>query len=357
MSAVLSGVLAPGARLPSTRRLADVSQRLAPDRLARLSGAGLAGLSRGGRAQRLRDLADRAGRPAARPAATTAPAAGWTGAARFRKRFSIAAPIRKPLDWRRYPYPFLYGQNDMTLFDLAAWRDCTRRALARADFEFMAGDFAAADDMQLVQYISSRTCRARHHRPSGRDPRHPGRAERALDRDPATARRGVPRRLREPLPSRHPRLADAERRAGDGGPGRCRGPAAGAPAQRHRRGLRDAEPPRADRRAHADRAPPAPARDGRAGRLRRGRGRLRVRDELPRAARAGAALARPQRPRALCRQLLQVAVSRPPPRLSRRAAAADPRGAGAQGADAPPPARPPAADRRPTSSRSVTTTP
>ena len=77
--------------------------------------------------------------------------------ARFQKRFSIAAPIRKPLDWRRYPYPFLYGQTDMTLFDLAAWRDCTRRALARADFDFMAGDFAAADDMQLVQYICSRS--------------------------------------------------------------------------------------------------------------------------------------------------------------------------------------------------------
>lgn len=77
--------------------------------------------------------------------------------ARLKSRFSIAKQIRKPLDWRRYPFPFLYGQMDASLFDLSAWRDCARRALGRSDFELMAGDFAAADDMQLVSYICSRT--------------------------------------------------------------------------------------------------------------------------------------------------------------------------------------------------------
>jgi GntR family transcriptional regulator/MocR family aminotransferase len=156
VSAVLSGVLAPGARLPSTRRLSaylNVSRltvSLAYQELV---------------AQGYLEAAERSGyaisptAPVARLRAGSDDRAGsgldW--AARFRKRFSIAAPIRKPLDWRSYPYPFLYGQNDMTLFDLAAWRDCTRRALARSDFEFMASDFAAADDMQFVQYISSRS--------------------------------------------------------------------------------------------------------------------------------------------------------------------------------------------------------
>ncbi|WP_415012400.1 PLP-dependent aminotransferase family protein [Amaricoccus sp.] len=45
----------------------------------------------------------------------------------------------------------------MTLFDLAAWRDCTRRALSRADFSVTAGDYAAADDPDLVQHISARS--------------------------------------------------------------------------------------------------------------------------------------------------------------------------------------------------------
>ena len=45
--------------------------------------------------------------------------------------FETVAVIRKPLDWRAYPYPFLYGQTDMSLFDLAAWRDWLRVQLIR----------------------------------------------------------------------------------------------------------------------------------------------------------------------------------------------------------------------------------
>ena len=65
--------------------------------------------------------------------------------------------IVKPLNWRSYPYPFIYGQMDMSLFDHGAWRDCARRALGRRDFEDMASDVAAADDPMLVNYICSRT--------------------------------------------------------------------------------------------------------------------------------------------------------------------------------------------------------
>jgi len=64
-------------------------------------------------------------------------------------------PIVKPFDWQRYPYPFLYGQMDMSLFDLAEWRGCSRMALARRDFEEMASDAAAADDPMLVDHIRS----------------------------------------------------------------------------------------------------------------------------------------------------------------------------------------------------------
>eukprot|EP01034_Spumella_vulgaris_P007141 gene7141-9096_t len=84
-----------------------------------------------------------------------ADAVDWSS--KLRSTFRVAKQMRKPLDWRRYPYPFLYGQMDPSLFDLAAWRDCARRALAREDFELMAGDFAASDDVQLVNYICSRT--------------------------------------------------------------------------------------------------------------------------------------------------------------------------------------------------------
>lgn len=157
VSGVLSGHLVPGARLPSTRRLATFLQlsritvSLAFQEL--VSQGYLEASERSG-------YSISANAPVAR--IRVGAGAGGTGNAidwqsRFTRRFSGGKQIKKPLDWRSYPYPFLYGQTDMGLFDLAAWRDCTRRALARSDFDFMAGDFAAADDMQLVHYISSRT--------------------------------------------------------------------------------------------------------------------------------------------------------------------------------------------------------
>ncbi len=155
VSAILSGRLFPGARLPSTRRLADylnisrITVTLAYQELA----------SQGYLEAKGRSAFLVAGAPPLTGLETSEPADGgtvdWQG--KIRASFSIAKPIRKPLDWRRYPFPFLYGQMDPTLFDLSAWRDCARRALSREDFELMAGDFAAADDMQLVNYICTRT--------------------------------------------------------------------------------------------------------------------------------------------------------------------------------------------------------
>src|SRR5690606_26361378 len=89
-----------------------------------------------------------------RPSAGSDPI-DWSS--KIKMSFGVVRQIPKPLDWRRYPYPFLYGQMDPSLFDLNAWRDCARRALAREDFILMASDFAAADDVRLVNYICSRT--------------------------------------------------------------------------------------------------------------------------------------------------------------------------------------------------------
>lgn len=156
VAGVVSGRILPGARLPSTRRLAEylgisrLTVSLAYQEL--VSQGYLAASERSG--YRIAEAA-----PVARLRAATRDDGGKAGpdwAGRLR-RFSVAKRIRKPLDWRAYPYPFLYGQTDMSLFDLAAWRDCTRRALSRADFSVTAGDYAAADDPELVQYISARS--------------------------------------------------------------------------------------------------------------------------------------------------------------------------------------------------------
>ncbi|MGF7008543.1 PLP-dependent aminotransferase family protein [Aminobacter sp. BE322] len=160
VSAVLAGRIQPGAHLPSTRKLADylnisrITVTLAYQELA----------SQGYVEAASRSAYRVAGNPPTNALAANAPQAGgdaidWS--AKLRSSFIVAKQMRKPLDWRRYPYPFLYGQMDPSLFDLTAWRDCARRALAREDFEQMAGDFAAADDVQLVNYICSRTLPSR----------------------------------------------------------------------------------------------------------------------------------------------------------------------------------------------------
>ncbi|CAN5772996.1 PLP-dependent aminotransferase family protein [soil metagenome] len=154
VSAVHSGHLPPGAALPSTRRLAGQLQvsrltvSLAYQELV-AQGYLLPSERRGFRVSSEAPVARLAAQAVASEASAWSP--------RLTRRFSIARPIRKPLDWRAYPYPFLYGQMDVSLFDLAAWRDCVRRAHSRNEFDFMAGDFAASDDMELVRYISSQT--------------------------------------------------------------------------------------------------------------------------------------------------------------------------------------------------------
>ena len=66
-------------------------------------------------------------------------------------------PVAKPLNWREYPYPFVYGQVDDEPFSLTAWRDCARQALGMRNFGRMVGDFGLSDDPMLVNYICSRS--------------------------------------------------------------------------------------------------------------------------------------------------------------------------------------------------------
>ena len=160
VSAILSGAVLPGARMPSTRRLADylkVSRLTVTLAYQELVSQGYLEVH----SRSAYHVA--AAPPISRPHKDflQAPDTAVDWSSKLRLGFNIAKTIRKPLDWRKYRYPFLYGQMDRTLFDLAAWRDCARRALAREDFILMAGDFAAADDVELVNYIRSRTLPSR----------------------------------------------------------------------------------------------------------------------------------------------------------------------------------------------------
>lgn len=160
VSAILSRRLSPGARLPSTRKLAaylNISRITVTLAYQELTAQGYVETTT---RSAYRIAEDPPFNPVG-PAMTGSLEQLVDWKAKLGSTFIVAKQILKPLDWRRYPFPFLYGQMDPALFDLNGWRDCARRSLGREDFELMAGDFAAADDVQLVNYICSRTLPSR----------------------------------------------------------------------------------------------------------------------------------------------------------------------------------------------------
>ena len=150
--AILRGRLRAGEKLPSSRRLAAhlgvsrITVTLAYAEL--LSGDYLT--SRGRSGYFVSDSAPRQpdfDLPEARQRDTV----DWdaiTG-----RRHSRSPDLAKPDDWRSYPYPFIYGQADATLFDHQNWRLCAMRALGRRDFEALTADYYTRDDPLLIEYI------------------------------------------------------------------------------------------------------------------------------------------------------------------------------------------------------------
>lgn len=64
--------------------------------------------------------------------------------------------IVKPVDWKKYPYPFLFGQLDPSLFPVTDWRECCRQALSVSDIEDVTPDHIDTDDPLLIEQIQAR---------------------------------------------------------------------------------------------------------------------------------------------------------------------------------------------------------
>ena len=152
---ILSGRFRPGEKLPSSRKLAAhlgvsrITVTLAYTEL--LSNDYLTSRGRSGYF-----VSDTAPTP---PKFRTLPpgqdAVDWSRA--IGQRFSGTDVLRKPLDWARYRYPFIYGQTDPTLFDHTNWRHCAVQALGQRDFTSMTTDYFDQDDPRLVEFILRHT--------------------------------------------------------------------------------------------------------------------------------------------------------------------------------------------------------
>lgn len=82
------------------------------------------------------------------------PQPDWNRHIKFRP--SQQRNIVKPPDWKKYPYPFLFGQLDPALFPVADWRECCRQALSVSDIQDVTPDRIDTDDPLLIEQIQAR---------------------------------------------------------------------------------------------------------------------------------------------------------------------------------------------------------
>lgn len=160
VSAILDGQLEPDAPVPSSRELAGqlgvgrITVVLAYQQLAdegylvsrERKGHFVSPTLVGGLPKRARQS-----QPAEDPAAVPVQ---W--ARRMCQQPSAQRSIVKPANWQKYPYPFLYGQFDESLFPTAAWRECCLKALSVLDIREWAPDQITRDDDSLVHQICTR---------------------------------------------------------------------------------------------------------------------------------------------------------------------------------------------------------
>ena len=156
VSAILSRRLMPGEAVPSTRGMAEqlgVSRNTVTLAYQALVADGyLEGRDRSGY---FVGMQAPAGEGDLTETADDDSVVDW--AARIGVGFSGGLRVEKPLNWREYKFPFVYGQADPSLFNHSDWRDCARQALGLRNFEAMAGDKGRADDPLLVDYVRARS--------------------------------------------------------------------------------------------------------------------------------------------------------------------------------------------------------
>ncbi len=159
MDAILDGRLSPDNPLPSSRRLAQglgVSRNTVVFAYQALADEGfLISRERVGYFVNTEVLDDKT------PAQLSAPPApaNWN-AVDWRKRLRVRPSelhhLRKPRNWRDYPFPFIYGQVDPKLFPVAAWRMCSRQALSIQSIQHWTQDSFTEDDPMLIEEIRTR---------------------------------------------------------------------------------------------------------------------------------------------------------------------------------------------------------
>jgi GntR family transcriptional regulator/MocR family aminotransferase len=155
---ILNGSFPPGMKLPSSRKLAqqlEVARNTVVAAYQALVADGyLVSRQRSGIFVNEEILQTRVGHSGEGSAAAQAEGKAWA-----RRVKSLPARWREVHDqpnWRKYPYPFIDGKFDATLFPLAEWREANRLALGVADVNEWSTGSGDADDPKLIEEIRTK---------------------------------------------------------------------------------------------------------------------------------------------------------------------------------------------------------
>lgn len=75
---------------------------------------------------------------------------------RIRVSHIAEPPYSPPSNWQQYPYPFIDGQFDRSLYPVKEWREASRLALGVREINDWAGETGDADDPLLIEQIRTR---------------------------------------------------------------------------------------------------------------------------------------------------------------------------------------------------------
>tara|TARA_R110002096_G_scaffold2071_3_gene10800 strand:+ start:2076 stop:3920 length:1845 start_codon:yes stop_codon:yes gene_type:complete len=155
---IINGVFPPGMKLPSSRKLSEqlgVARNTVVAAYQLLVADGyLVSRQRSGIFVNEKMLESRVAAGGNRETTHGSPAAPLMhGVERVRKS---GADVRDLPNWSLYPYPFVDGQFDSTLFPLAEWREANRLAMGVADVREWSSGSGDADDPMLLEEIRTK---------------------------------------------------------------------------------------------------------------------------------------------------------------------------------------------------------
>jgi GntR family transcriptional regulator/MocR family aminotransferase len=155
---ILGGAFPPGYRLPSSRKLAvqlDVARNTVVLAYQQLIAEGyLVSRQRSGIFVNEQMLESRVGYGGNARDSSSDSFALWK-----KKTRRESDPGRLPVDlpnWHQYPFPFIDGKFDASLFPVAEWREASRLALGVADVRDWSTGRGDADDPMLLEEVRSK---------------------------------------------------------------------------------------------------------------------------------------------------------------------------------------------------------